>query len=88
LTEGGGRALFIEPNFADRGQPEGAEQAVIGLYDYARDRSLVALVDPKRGEVVSVEQTPGQFQLSKSGRTRSGSPMPTTGSGSSSVDAP
>jgi hypothetical protein len=63
-----GRALFLEPNIADRGQPEGADQAVVGLYDYARNRSLVALVDPKRGEVVAVEETPAQFQLSEEER--------------------
>jgi hypothetical protein len=64
LLKARGRALFVEPNIADRGQPEGAEQAVVGLYDYAGNRSLVALVDPKRGEVVSVEETTAQFQLS------------------------
>jgi hypothetical protein len=58
-----GQALFIEPNITDRGQPEGADQAVVGVYDYANDRSLVALVDPKRGEVVSVEETAAKFQL-------------------------
>ena len=60
--------LFVEPNIADRGQPEGAEQAVVGLYDYARNRSLVALVDPKRSEVVAVAETPAQFQLSEEER--------------------
>jgi hypothetical protein len=64
LLQARARALFVEPNIADRGQPEGAEQAVVGLYDYASNRSLVALVDPERGEVVSVEETPAQFQLS------------------------
>jgi hypothetical protein len=68
LLKARGRALFVEPNIADRGQPEGAEQAVVGLYDYARNRSVVALVDPKRGEVVSVEETPAQFQLSQEER--------------------
>ena len=63
-----GRTLFVEPNIADRGQPEGAEQAVVGLYDYARNRSLVALVDRKRGEVVAVQETPAQFQLSEEER--------------------
>jgi hypothetical protein len=63
-----GRTLFVEPNITDRGQPEGADQAVVGFYDYARNRSLVALVDPNRGEVVAVEETPAQFQLSEEER--------------------
>jgi len=63
-----GQALFIEPNITDRGQPDGADQAVVGVYDYANDRSLVALVDPKRGEVVSVEETAAKFQLNEEER--------------------
>lgn len=68
VLEEGGRAVFVEPNIADRRRPEGADQAVVGVYDYARDRSLVALVDPERGEVVSVKETPAQFQLSEEER--------------------
>ena len=64
LLEERSQALFVQPNIADRRRPQGAEQAVVGFYDYARDRSLVALVDTERGEVVSVKETPAQFQLS------------------------
>jgi len=68
LLEDRGRALFVEPNIADRGQPEEADQAVVGFYDYGRNRSLLALVDSSRGEVISVQEAPAQFQLSQEER--------------------
>ena len=58
------RAVLIQPNSADRGQPEGADQMVVGLYDYETNRSLIALVDLKQEKVVAFEETKAQFQLS------------------------
>ncbi len=63
LLKGRNRAVFVEPNITDRGQPDGANQAVVGLYDYAHNRSVVALLDPKRKKVLSVEETSAHFQL-------------------------
>ena len=63
LLMGRNRAVFVEPNITDRGQADGANQAIVGLYDYARNRSVFALVDPKRARVLSVEETSAHFQL-------------------------
>lgn len=63
LLSGRNRAVLVEPNLHDpvRADPE---LVVVGLYDYAKNRSHVALVDPKAKKVVDVEETDAQFQLS------------------------
>jgi hypothetical protein len=58
------RPVLTAPNLHDAAQPRGAEQVVVGFYDYARGRSLVALVDPKEEKVLGVEETDAQLQLS------------------------
>jgi hypothetical protein len=68
LLEKGAAVVLVEPNLAERRRPDGAEQAVVGLYDYERDRSLVALVDPERKKVLAVEETPAHFQLTEEER--------------------
>lgn len=55
--------VVVEPNITDRRQPKGAEQAVVGVYDHAKGRSLVAVVDVAARDVLGVEETPVQFQL-------------------------
>jgi len=61
--KGRNRAVLINPNITDRRQPKGSEQAVVGLYDYSNNKSLVALVDVKTEKVIAAEETPVQFQL-------------------------
>jgi hypothetical protein len=63
VIEGRGHVVFVTPNLTDRGQKRGAEQALVGVYDYDKDRSLVVLVDPVRKRVVSVEEPRAQLQL-------------------------
>jgi Cu2+-containing amine oxidase len=62
-VKGRNRAVLIEPNITDRRQPKGLDQAVVGLYDYSSNKSLVALVDIKAEKVLAAEETPVQFQL-------------------------
>jgi len=57
--------LVVEPNFTDRHAPEDDDEVVLALYDYARRRSVVAVIDRSRGRVASVETTPVHFQLSE-----------------------
>lgn len=63
LTPGRSRAVLVEPIAPDRLQPEDSRYAVVGLYDYGQNRSVVAVVDLKAETVVSVEETGVQFQL-------------------------
>ena len=64
LREARHRAVLVSPNIKDRRSREGADEAVVGFYDYDADRSLVAVVHPERREVLSAEEVPVQFQLS------------------------
>ena len=61
VLEGRGRTIAVEPHFTARGAEP---QAVVAIYDYDNDRTLVASVDPAAGRVVSVEESPARFQLS------------------------
>jgi hypothetical protein len=70
VLEGKSDVVFVKPNLTGRGEDAGADRAVVGVYDYDRNRSLVALVDPDVGEVVDVVETPAQFQLSRAERER------------------
>jgi len=65
LLSGQHRAVLVEPNLHDPRRPD-AQHVVIGLVDYRKGRSLVALVDPAEHKVVGLEETPAQFQLSDS----------------------
>jgi hypothetical protein len=62
------RVILVQPNTADRGQPEGAEQAIVGLYDYERNRSVIALVDTQENKVVALADSVAHFQLSEEER--------------------
>jgi hypothetical protein len=62
------RVILVQPNTADRGQPDGPNQAVVGLYDYERDRSVIAVVDVRENKVVAVADAVTQFQLSEEER--------------------
>jgi hypothetical protein len=58
------RIVFVEPNLSGRGEQSGSDRAVVGIYDYENNRSVVALVDPSAGDVLQVDETPARFQLS------------------------
>lgn len=58
------RVVFVAPNVSGRGEQSGTDRAVVGIYDYENNRSVVALVDPDAGDVLQVDETPAQFQLS------------------------
>jgi hypothetical protein len=64
LLAGRGRVIAVEPNLHDQRSPDDADTVVVGIYDYEADSSLVALVDPKAGRVLGIEDTGAQFQLS------------------------
>jgi hypothetical protein len=62
VLSGRGRAVVVEPHLAARSGP--AEQAVVGVYDYDHDRTLVATLGRETGRVLSVEESAAQPQLS------------------------
>jgi hypothetical protein len=62
VLAGRGRTIVIEPHFAARADDEG--KALVAVYDYDGNRTLVAAVDPDAGKVLSVEESRAQFQLS------------------------
>jgi hypothetical protein len=62
VLAGRGRTIAVEPHFAARADDEG--KALVAIYDYDADRTLVATVDPDAGKVLSVDESPAQFQLS------------------------
>jgi hypothetical protein len=59
------RTVLVEPTALDRKEPDDARHAVVGIYDYEANQSLVAVVDLRAQEVRAVEETPVQFQLSR-----------------------
>lgn len=59
------RTVLVQPTTIDRKEPDDARQAVVGIYDYDSNRSLVAVVDLGARAVRAVEETPVQFQLSQ-----------------------
>jgi hypothetical protein len=63
LLSGRNRVVLVERNLHDP-RHDDPDLVVLGLYDYGVNRSVVALVDPKANEVVGVEETGAQFQLS------------------------
>jgi hypothetical protein len=60
---GRNRAVLVEPNLHDPKRPD-AKDVVVGMFDYEKGRSVVALVDPKAKKVLGIEETDAQFQLS------------------------
>ena len=64
LIEGRNGPTLLRPIERDRHQPDAARQALIGLYDYEHDRTVVAVVDLDDKVVVTVEDSPVQLQLS------------------------
>jgi hypothetical protein len=62
--EGGGRVVVVAPNLHDQRNPDPGETVVVGVYDYKKNKTLVALVHPKKKKVVAVEEIAAQFQLS------------------------
>lgn len=61
VLEGRGRTIAVEPHFTARADEP---QAVVVIYDYDENRTLVASVDPDTGRVASVEESQAGFQLS------------------------
>ncbi len=62
--DGGGRVVAVAPNLHDQRNPDPGARVVVGVYDYEKNTTLVALVDPKKKSVVGVEEIAAQFQLS------------------------
>ena len=62
VLAGRGRALAVERHLAARSGPD--EQAFVAVYDYDRNRTLVATIDAANSHVLSVDEVPAQFQLS------------------------
>jgi hypothetical protein len=52
---------MAEPHIA---REAGPDEAVVGIYDYDKGRTLVAHVHSTGGRVISVGEAPAQFQLS------------------------
>jgi hypothetical protein len=67
VLAGRGKVVVAAPHLSERGGKEG-ERIVVGIYDYERDRSLVALVDVTDEAVVGIEETPAAFQLDEEER--------------------
>lgn len=65
LLKGRARVLMVEPHIAGRGAHD---KALVAIYDYDSDRSLVALVHPTRARVLTVDEAPASFQLSSEER--------------------
>jgi len=64
--EAGARPVVFGSYIEAREGPEG--QVLVGVYDYRRDRTLVAAVDPAREQVLFVDEAPVPFQLSEEER--------------------
>lgn len=60
LLKGRARVLFTEPHIESKTVGE----AIVVVYDYDKDRTLVAHVNAKRDRITSLEEAPAQFQLS------------------------
>ena len=60
----GGRSkvVFVEPNLSGR-DDEHSGQTAVGIHDYKRGRSIVAVVDPQTEKVIGIEELPVQLQL-------------------------
>lgn len=65
VAGGRSRTVLVQPTTIDRKRQDEARQAVVGIYDYDRNRSLVVAVDLDAQEVRAVQETPVQFQLSR-----------------------
>jgi hypothetical protein len=63
LAQGRTRVVSAAPLISERRRPKGGRHAVVGLYNYTNDRSILAVVDLDTQSVVEVRETPAQFQL-------------------------
>jgi len=59
LLKGHARVVLAEPHIASTTPGE----AIVAVYDYDKDRTLVAHVN-KKGQITSLDEAPAQFQLS------------------------
>src|SRR6266852_8623556 len=59
LLKGHARVVLAEPHIASTTP----EEAIVAVYDYDKDRTLVAHVN-KKGQITSLDEAPAQFQLS------------------------
>lgn len=59
VMKGHARVVLAEPHLASSTPGE----AIVAVYDYDKDRTLVAHV-ASRGQITSVDEAPAQFQLS------------------------
>jgi hypothetical protein len=57
--KGHARVVLAEPHLASKT----AAEAIVAVYDYDQDRTLVAHMNSK-GRITSVDEAPAQFQLS------------------------
>jgi Cu2+-containing amine oxidase len=64
VLSGRNAQVLLAPVSRSRGQPADSRHAVVGFYDYAMGRSVAAVVDLKSKDVVAVEESPVQLQLS------------------------
>ena len=62
--EGRSQILFTVEKPLDRGNREPVNHTLVGIYDYDRNDSVVAVVDTDSKTVVDVQTTQAQFQLS------------------------
>jgi hypothetical protein len=56
--------LFAVEKPSERRDKDNAKQMLVGLYDYDRSESVVAVIDLDKEIVVDVRETQAQFQLS------------------------
>lgn len=66
VLDGRGRAVVVDRHVAARGGP--SEQALVAVYDYEKNRTLVATIDVAKLRVLSVEEAAAQPQLSEEER--------------------
>jgi Cu2+-containing amine oxidase len=57
------RPVLFETEITNRFQKKDSKQAVIGLYNYDTNKSMVALIDLKNDSVIDANETLIQFQL-------------------------
>jgi hypothetical protein len=67
--EGRSQILFAVEKPLDRRTKEQVNQTLIGIYDYDRNDSVLAVIDTDSKTVVDVQTTPAQFQLSNEERS-------------------
>jgi len=61
--EGRVRPVLFQTDIINRFQKNDSKQAVVGLYNYDSNKSVIALVDLKSDNVIEINETQVQFQL-------------------------